>query len=175
MTLYTRLPVGDKAPHKINAVIEIPRGSSNKIEYDEEMGVFRLDRVLYSPLYYPCEYGFIPNTLFEDGDPLDALILSTQPTFTGCVMVARPVGVLQMSDDKGRDDKILCVSAHDPRFEQVTRLSDLSDHRLKELLHFFAVYKDLENKTVEMHGWADEHRARELICRYRTDGQAIAA
>ena len=153
-------------------VVEIPRGSSNKIEYDEELRVFRLDRALYSPLYYPCEYGFLPNTLFEDGDPLDVLTLSTQPTFTGCVLVARPVGVLQMSDDKGRDDKVLCVSAHDPRFEQVTRLSHLSEHRLKELVHFFAVYKDLEEKTVQMHGWADENVARDLICRYRIDKAA---
>src|SRR6476646_2892565 len=129
---YFDVPLGKSAPSEINVVVEIPRGSSNKIEYDPEIEAFRLDRVLYSPLYYPCEYGFVPGTLFEDGDPLDILVLSTQPTFTGCLLVARPVGVLKMGDDKGPDDKILGVSAHDPRFEQVMRLTDVSEHRLKE-------------------------------------------
>jgi inorganic pyrophosphatase len=164
---FIGLPIGERAPHEVNVVVEIPRGSSNKVEYDVEIGAFRLDRVLYSPLYYPCEYGFVPSTLFEDGDPLDILVLATQPTFTGCIVVARPVGVLKMSDDKGQDDKILGVSAHDPRFERVTRLEDVSEHRLKEILHFFAVYKDLENKEVNIHGWESADVARDLIRQYR--------
>jgi len=164
---YGNLPIGPDAPEEVNVVVEIPRQSSNKIEYDMTMGVFRLDRVLYSPLYYPCEYGFIPGTLFEDGDPLDILVLSAQPTFTGCVLWARPVGVLKMSDDKGEDDKILGVSARDPRFEKVTRLEDVYEHRLKEILHFFAVYKDLENKEVNIHGWEPADVAQELIRQYR--------
>ena len=166
-TSYDALPIGDSAPFEVNVVVEIPRGSSNKIEYDADLGVFRLDRVLYSPLYYPCEYGFVANTLFEDGDPLDILVLSTQPTFTGCVVVARPVGVLKMGDDKGQDDKILGVSAHDPRFERVTRLEDVSEHRLKEILHFFAVYKDLEDKEVTIQGWEGAEAAQQLIQQYR--------
>lgn len=165
---YFDLPTGPGAPAEVNVVVEIPRGSSNKIEYDPEIQAFRLDRVLYSPLYYPCEYGFIPGTLFEDGDPLDILVLSTQPTFSGCVLVARPVGVLKMGDDKGQDDKILGVSAHDPRFESVTRLEDVSQHRLKEILHFFAVYKDLENKAVTIGGWESADVAQKLIKQYRT-------
>src|ERR1700730_17642266 len=96
---FAHIPTGPRAPFEVNTVVEIPRGSSNKIEYDMELGVFRLDRVLYSPLYYPCEYGFMPGALFADGDPFDILSLSAQPTFTGCVMAARPVGVLKMSDD----------------------------------------------------------------------------
>ncbi len=164
---YSRIPTGKDAPEEVNVVVEIPRGSSNKYEFDEELGIFRLDRVLYSPLYYPCEYGFIPGTLFEDGDPLDILILSTQPTFTGCVMVARPVGVLKMADDKGQDDKILAVSVHDPRFEQVMKLSDVSPHRLKEIVHFFGVYKDLEDKAVSIQGWEPVDVAQDLIRRYR--------
>lgn len=164
---YGELPIGSGAPEEVNVVIEIPRGSSNKIEYDAELGVFRLDRVLYSPLYYPCEYGFIPGTLFEDGDPLDILVLTAQPTFTGCVLSARPVGVLKMSDDKGEDDKILGVSARDPRFESVTRLDEVYGHRLKEILHFFAVYKDLENKEVTIHGWEPVEVAQDLIRQYR--------
>ena len=164
---YSRIPTGKDAPEEVNVVVEIPRGSSNKYEFDEELGIFRLDRVLYSPLYYPCEYGFIPGTLFEDGDPLDILILSTQPTFTGCVLVARPVGVLKMADDKGQDDKILAVSVHDPRFEQVMKLSDVSPHRLKEIVHFFGVYKDLEDKAVSIQGWEQVDVAQDLIRRYR--------
>ena len=166
MDAYHRLPVGAKSPHEVNVVVEIPRGSSNKIEYDTELSVFRLDRVLYSPLYYPCEYGFIPSTLFEDGDAIDILVLATQPTFTGCIIEARPVGVLKMGDDKGQDDKILGVSANDPRFEQVMRLEDVSEHRLKEILHFFAVYKDLENKEVTIQGWEPAEAAHELIRQY---------
>ena len=164
---YGDLPMGPKAPEEVNVVVEIPRGSSNKVEYDMELGVFRLDRVLYSPLYYPCEYGFIPGTLFEDGDPLDILVLTAQPTFTGCVLWARPVGVLKMSDDKGEDDKILGVSARDPRFDGVTRLDEVYGHRLKEILHFFAVYKDLENKEVNIHGWESAEVAQDLIRQYR--------
>lgn len=163
---FSKIPTGSNAPQEVNVVVEIPRGSSNKIEYDMELGIFRLDRVLYSPLYYPCEYGFVANTLFEDGDPLDILVLSTQPTFTGCLVVARPVGVLKMGDDKGQDDKILGVSAHDPRFERVTRLEDVSEHRLKEILHFFAVYKDLEDKEVRIYGWEGAEVAQELIRQY---------
>jgi inorganic pyrophosphatase len=165
---YFDIPIGKNAPAEINVVVEIPRGSSNKIEYDSELSAFRLDRVLYSPLYYPCEYGFVPGTLFEDGDPLDILVLSTQPTFTGCILVTRPVGVLKMGDDKGPDDKILGVSAHDPRYESITRLEDVSPHRLKEILHFFAVYKDLENKEVSIHGWEPAEAAQSLIRQYRT-------
>jgi len=164
---YMDVPTGPDAPREVNVVVEIPRGSSNKIEYDPEIAAFRLDRVLYSPLYYPCEYGFVPGTLFEDGDPLDILVLSTQPTFTGCVLLARPVGVLKMGDDKGQDDKILGVSVHDPRFEDVMRLEDVSPHRLKEILHFFAVYKDLENKEVVIQGWEPAEAAQNLIRQYR--------
>jgi inorganic pyrophosphatase len=164
---FHRLPIGPHAPHEVNVVVEIPRGSSNKVEYDQELGIFRLDRALYSPLYYPCEYGFIPGTHFEDGDPIDILVLSSQPTFTGCLLVTRPVGVLHMGDEHGQDDKILGVSARDPRFEGVMALSDVSEHLLKEILHFFAVYKDLEHKEVVIQGWDSEQKALELIERYR--------
>lgn len=164
---YHKLPIGERAPEQVNVVVEIPRGSSNKVEYDPETGVFRLDRILYSPLYYPCEYGFIPGTHSPDGDPLDILVLSTQPTFTGCVMRARPVGVLKMSDDRGQDDKVLGVAADDPRFDGVSRLADVSSHLLTEIEHFFAVYKDLEQKEVDIQGWEPEQTALALILRER--------
>jgi inorganic pyrophosphatase len=164
---FHRLPIGPRAPHEVNVVVEIPRGSSNKIEYDADLGIFRLDRTLYSPLYYPCEYGFIPGTHFEDGDPVDILVLSSQPTFTGCLIVARPVGVLRMGDEHGKDDKILGVAARDPRFEGVNTLGDVAEHLLKEILHFFAVYKDLEEKEVFIDGWDSEANALELIEKHR--------
>lgn len=168
---FGRLSIGPHAPEEVNVVVEIPRGSSNKIEYSMELGVFCLDRVLYSPLFYPCEYGFIAGTLFEDGDPLDILVLATQPTFTGCVLVARPVGVLKMGDEKGPDDKILGVSAHDPRFKRVRHLHDVSEHLLEEIFHFFSVYKDLEQKEVDIHGWEPAPVAQDLIRRYQRPPQ----
>lgn len=168
---FARIPIGKDAPREVNVVVEIPRGSSNKIEYDMKLGAFRLDRVLYSPLFYPCEYGFIAQTMFEDGDPLDILVLAAQPTFTGCVMVARPIGVLKMGDDKGQDDKVLAVSARDPRYLDVHRLEDISEHRRKEIYHFFSIYKDLEDKQVNIQGWEGPETAWSLITRYRTDNR----
>ncbi len=160
------IPVGQNAPEEVNVVIEIPQGSSNKVEYNPEWAAFVLDRTLYSPLYYPCNYGFIPSTLFEDGDPLDVLLISSHPISTGTIVRARPVAVLHMADDKGQDDKIVAVPSGDPRFEQVNRLSNLSQHRRKEIVHFFEIYKDLEDKTVEVQGWDDVPKAHQLIRRY---------
>ncbi len=161
-----QIPVGPKAPFEVNVVIEISQGSSNKVEYHAEWGAFVLDRTLFSPLYYPCNYGFVPSTLFEDGDPLDILVLSSHPIAMGTVVVARPVGLLRMHDDKGPDDKVIAVFAHDPRFEHVRRLSDLSEHRKKEIHHFFQVYKDLEDKAVDVEGWHSVTAAHEMITRY---------
>jgi inorganic pyrophosphatase len=128
----------------IDVVIEIPGGSRNKYEYDHERHVIRLDRRLFSATVYPADYGFIPDTLAEDGDPLDALVLLDDPTFPGCWVAARPVGVLWMEDDKGPDAKVLCVPAGDPRWEHAQDLGQLPDHMLDEIEHFFEVYKMLE-------------------------------
>lgn len=160
------IPLGPRAPHEVNVVIEIAEGSSNKFEYDPEWGVFRLDRTLYSPLYYPCSYGFVPSTLYVDGDPLDILVLCNHPIQTGTLLKARPVGVLRMHDDKGQDDKILSVFAHDPRYEHVHRLVDVTEHRLKEIVHFFETYKNLEDKNVEVEGWLPVTVAHEIIMRH---------
>lgn len=165
MNLY-EIPVGPNAPYQINAIIEIPQGSSNKMEYDPTYETFRLDRTLYSPLYYPNNYGFIPSTLYLDEDPLDILVISSHPIPTGTLCHARPLGVLRMHDDKGPDDKIISVFAHDPRYEHMQRLTDLSEHRRKEILHFFQVYKDLENKQVDIEGWFPAAIAHDLITRY---------
>jgi inorganic pyrophosphatase len=155
----------------VDAFIEIPKGSQNKYEFDKEAGVFRLDRVLYSPMHYPTEYGYIQNTLAEDGDPLDVLVLTTFPTFPGCVIETRVVGVLVMSDDKGQDEKLLGVAETDPRFAHVQTLEDVPPHILKEIAHFFEVYKDLEGKETKIEGWKGRDDAdrilQESIQRYK--------
>lgn len=128
----------------MDVVVEIPRGSRNKYEMDKERGVIRLDRRLFSATVYPADYGYIPDTLGEDGDPLDAMVLLDDPTFPGCWVTARPVGVFWMEDDKGPDAKILCVPAGDPRWEQVADIADVPPAMLAEIEHFFEVYKTLE-------------------------------
>ncbi len=160
---FEDLSAGKGAPHVVNVVVEIPKGSRNKIEFDSELGVFRLDRILHSPVHYPGDYGFIPGTHSPDGDPLDALVLVTDATFTGCVLSARPIGVLLMSDEKGQDEKVLAVPERDPRYEEVSDLRDLPRHVLKELEHFFGVYKDLEGKETAVLGWEPVLRAQQII------------
>jgi inorganic pyrophosphatase len=136
--------VTDPDTRVIDVVVEIPRGSRNKYEMDKERGVIRLDRRLFSATFYPADYGFIPDTLGEDGDPLDALVLLDDPTFPGCWVTARPVGVFWMEDDKGPDAKIICVPAGDPRWESVVEIDDVAEPVLAEIEHFFDVYKMLE-------------------------------
>ena len=163
------VPIGVHAPHKFNTVIEIPKGSTNKYEVDPNTGMIRLDRVLYSPLYYPFDYGYIPKTKARDGDTLDVLVIISHPTFPGCIVEAKPLGVLQMRDDKGPDEKIICAATKDPRYQGLESLNDLEAHVLKELTHFFEIYKELEEKQVEVMGWDGLEHAIELIQRYRTD------
>lgn len=157
------LPSGERAPELVNAVIEVPGGSSNKYEYDHELGVFRLDRVLYSPMHYPGEYGFVPGTYAEDDDPLDILVLMNRPTFTGAVVRARPLGFLEMSDEKGRDQKILAVPVDDPRYDANRHISSISPHRLREIEHFFRIYKELEGKETIVDDWHGLEATHTLI------------
>ncbi len=128
----------------VDVVVEIPRGSRNKYEVDKERGVIRLDRRLFSATVYPSDYGYIPDTLGEDGDALDALVLLDDPTFPGCWVSARPVGVFWMEDDKGPDAKIICVPAADPRWDHVREIEDVPESFRAEIAHFFEVYKMLE-------------------------------
>jgi inorganic pyrophosphatase len=137
----------------IEVIVEIPSGSRNKYEYDHERHRFVLDRILYSSVHYPCDYGFVDGTLADDGDPLDVLVVISEPTFPGCVVRARPVGVLDMRDDKGHDYKILAVAADDPRWDETHVMGDLSPHRLREIENFFQIYKELEGRPVEVFGW----------------------
>ena len=147
----------------IEVFVEIPGGSRNKYEYDKERGVFRLDRVLYSSVHYPSDYGFIFDTLSLDGDPLDALVIMDHPTFPGCLIDARPIGVLQMVDEQGQDEKILTVPSKDPRYRHITKLEDLGPHWLREIENFFATYKALEDKWTELSGWRDAEAAWQVI------------
>ena len=160
---YIKLPIGDKAPDLVNAVIEIPKESVNKYEYDKHLQVFRLDRTLYSPVHYPGDYGFIPSTLGFDGDPLDVLVLVEAPSFPGCLMEVRPIGVLRMLDQGKNDEKILCVAESDPVYREVKDYSGIFDHTLREIEHFFSIYKNLEGKKTEIAGWAGAAAAKELI------------
>lgn len=147
----------------VEAFIEIPAGSQNKYEFDKEKGVLRLDRVLYSPVHYPTDYGYIPETLEDDGDPIDILVLITNPTVPGCIIDTRVVGVLSMKDDKGVDNKLLGVPLGDPRFVHVKDLSDVPPHVLREIEHFFQTYKDLENKSVTIQGWYGVEEAERVL------------
>jgi inorganic pyrophosphatase len=155
MPNYLELPVGPDAPNLVNAVIEIPLEGINKYEYDKELQVFRLDRNLFSPVHYPGDYGFIPSTLGDDGDPLDVLVLVDTPSFPGCVLTVRPIGALEMTDQGQGDEKILCVGEGNPRYNDVKNYTDVYPHILKEITHFFSIYKDLEGKRVDVKGWRD--------------------
>ena len=163
MPNYLELPVGPKSPDVINAVIEIPLEGINKYEYDKTLHVFRLDRNLYSPVHYPGDYGFIPSTLGDDGDPLDVLVLVDAGSFPGCVMEVRPIGVLEMTDQGLGDEKVLCVGEGNPRYNDVHEYLQIYPHMLREITHFFSIYKDLEGKRVDVRGWRDATFAKETV------------
>lgn len=158
----SRIPAQPK-PGIINVLIEIIGGSKNKYEYDKDLQAFALDRVLYSSVQYPCDYGFVPNTLADDGDPLDGMVLMDEPTFPGCIIAARPIGFLEMIDGGDRDEKILCVPEKDPRYSKVRSLSDIAPHRLDEIAEFFRTYKNLEKKVTEIRGWQDVDQVMPLV------------
>lgn len=158
----SRIPAQPK-PGLLNVLIEIPGGSKNKYEFDKDLQAFALDRVLFSSVQYPYDYGFVPNTLADDGDPLDGIVLMDQPTFPGCIIAARPIGMLEMIDGGDRDEKILCVPAKDPRYAQVKSLADVASHRLDEIAEFFRTYKNLEKKVTEILGWKDADQVQALV------------
>ncbi len=150
-------------PGIVNVLIEIPAGSKNKYEFDKDLNAFALDRVLYASVQYPYDYGFIPNTLADDGDPLDGMVIMDQPTFPGCVIAARPIGMLGMIDGGDSDEKLLCVPDKDPRYTNVTSLKDIASHRLEEIAEFFRTYKNLEKKETKITGWQDVDSVRPLV------------
>ena len=163
MTNYLTLPIGDGIPEAVNAVVEIPFEGINKYEYDKKLHVFRLDRNLYSPVHYPGDYGFLPRTISLDGDPLDVLVLVDAPSFPGCVMEVRPIGILNMLDQGKPDEKVLAVGKNNPRHKDVWNFTEIYPHVLSEITHFFSIYKDLEGKRVEIKGWQGASHAHDCI------------
>ena len=157
------LPAGTHPPERVTTVVEIPTGSRNKYELDKQSGMLKLDRVLYSAVHYPGDYGFIPRTLHEDRDPLDMIVHVNEPTFPGCQIEVRPIGVLKMLDKGEPDDKILGVPVSDPYHEEYYDIADLPGHYLKEVEHFFQIYKDLEGKRVQIIGWEKSESAMRVI------------
>src|ERR1041385_7124714 len=167
-SLYDRDP-GPDCPEIVRMIVEIPKNSSNKYEYDGSLGVFRLDRSLYSPMHYPGDYGFVPGTLAEDNDPLDVLVLVDEASFPGVLLSVRPVGMLLMVDQEEPDQKVLAVPNRNPRFDQIHTIDQVFPHNLREIEHFFTIYKELENKRTVMLGWRGPREARDSIrqCRER--------
>jgi inorganic pyrophosphatase len=147
----------------LTVLVEIPKGSRNKYELDHATGRLMLDRMLFTSMQYPADYGFIEGTLGGDGDPLDALVFVGEPTFPGCRIRVRAVGMFRMSDEKGPDEKILCVPLRDPMWSHVERLGDLNENLLNEIEHFFQVYKQLEHKPVGTDGFADRDEAMRTV------------
>jgi inorganic pyrophosphatase len=150
-------------PSDVIVFVEIPGGSRNKYELDEELGAIVLDRRLFTSMSYPADYGFVEGTLGEDGDPLDALVLVSDPTFPGCRIRARPVGVFHMTDEKGPDEKVICVPLKDPSFLRVADIHDIQPEFRDEIEHFFQVYKDLEEKKTETRGFGNRADAERII------------
>ncbi|HEV2214509.1 MAG TPA: inorganic diphosphatase [Terracidiphilus sp.] len=165
MVNYLELPIGERSPEVFRAVVEIPKDATNKFEYDKHLHVFKLDRNLHSPVHYPGDYGFIPSTLSDDGDPLDVLVLVANASFPGCVQEVRPIGLLEMLDQGILDEKVLAVGKNNPRYTNIWNYTDIYPHLLKEITHFFSIYKDLEGKRVEVKGWHDAAYARDQVHR----------
>jgi inorganic pyrophosphatase len=158
MNLLHDIPAG--SADEMNVVIEIPRGVKNKYEVDKETGLIKLDRVNHTAQAYPFDYGFVPQTLWDDGDALDIVLLTTEPLFPGLLVEARPVGIMHMIDGGDADEKVIAVPAGDPRFKDIKDLKDVNQHTLKEISHFFATYKQLQNKVVEVGEFEDAAAAK---------------
>ena len=157
-------PISEIFPEIVNTIIEIPKETHNKYEYDEKLDIIKLDRVLHSPMHYPVDYGFIPMTRSLDGDHMDIMIMTNSPTFTGCFIEARPIGVLLMKDEKGVDEKVLAVPLKNPQFDEIKELKDVPQHFLDEIVHFFSEYKRLESgKDCIIEGWKSTLDAYKVI------------
>jgi inorganic pyrophosphatase len=161
MNLWHDIPLGDK--NEFNVIVEIPKLSRIKYELDKDTGLIHMDRVLYSPMHYPANYGFVPKSLWDDGDPLDVLIISHEPFVPGCLVKARPIGVMEMTDDGEDDAKILSVPVKDPRFKKIKDIEDVEPHILEEIKHFFKVYKELQKKEVKVGEWKNRQAAEQAI------------
>ncbi len=169
MNLLHDIPSGKNIPQEINVIVEINKGSKNKYELDKETGLIMLDRVMYTSQDYPFDYGFVPQTHWHDGDPLDVVLLTTHPLVPGLLLTARPVGVLDMIDDGESDAKILAVPVKDPRFKEIQDLGDVNPHTIEEIKHFFETYKQIQKKEVTIPTIRDKKAAMDVI----TEGVAL--
>lgn len=163
MNLLHDIPAG--SADSMNVIVEIPRGVKNKYEIDKETGLIKLDRVNHTAQAYPFDYGFVPQTLWDDGDALDVVLLTTEPLFPGLLLEARPVGIMHMIDGGEADEKVIAVPAGDPRFKDVKDIKDVNQHTLKEISHFFATYKQLQEKVVEVGDFEDAIAAKAAFAR----------
>jgi inorganic pyrophosphatase len=163
MNLLHDIAPGKKIPNEINVIVEINKGSKNKYELDKETGLIMLDRVMYTSQDYPFDYGFVPQTHWHDGDPLDVVLLTTHPLVPGLLLTARPVAVFDMIDDGESDAKILAVPVKDPRFNEIKDLSDVNPHTIEEIKHFFETYKQIQKKTVTIPTIRDAKAAMEVV------------
>ncbi len=163
MNLWHEISAGKESPNLINVIIEIPKGSKNKYEIDKENGLIKLDRAMKSSQDYPFDYGFVPQSYWEDDDPLDVVLLTTYPLSPGILVEARPVAVMWMKDGGDGDDKIIAVPKNDPRWDEVKDLADVNKHTIKEIQHFFETYKSIEGKEVKVSGVDGRERALEII------------
>lgn len=161
MNLWHDLERGKNFPLEMNVIIEIPKGSKNKYEIDKKTGLIKLDRAMKTSQDYPFDYGFVPQTLWEDGDALDVIVLSTFPLAPGILVVARPVAIMKMNDSGDSDDKIIAVPTEDPRWNRTHDLADLNEHFLKEIKHFFETYKQIDGKEVKILGFFGKNEALE--------------
>jgi inorganic pyrophosphatase len=151
------------AADSLHCLVEVPKGSRNKYEWDERLQAIKLERFLFSSVVYPTDYGFVPDTCAADGDPLDAMVCVSEPTFPGCVIPVKPIALFAMEDEKGQDDKIVCVPTHDPGWNHAQTLEDIPEQLQREITHFFSVYKQLEGKQVQVDGWKSREKALEVI------------
>lgn len=165
INLWHHLPSGPQIPNSVYCIVEIPKGSRNKYEYSKKAGIIKLDRVLYSPMHYPSDYGLIPQTYAEDGDPLDIMVMVNEPTFAGCVIEARPIAIFNMIDRGDSDEKILAVPSTDPIFDDYHDITDVPKHFLNEIAHFFQTYKQLQNIQVTPKGWEGADAAKNAVLR----------
>ncbi len=163
MNLWHDISAGDKSPDEINVIVEINKGSKNKYEIDKKTGLIALDRAMHTAQDYPFDYGFVPQTLWDDDDALDVIILATYPLAPGILVRVRPVGIMNMIDGGEADDKVIAVPVNDPRWEDTKDLSDINKHTIKEMEHFFSTYKKIQNKEVEVTGFKDKKTAMEAI------------
>ena len=163
MNLWHDVPIGKKVPDEFNVIVEIPKGSKNKYEIDKETGLIALDRVAHTTQDFPFDYGFAPQTLWDDGDALDVILLTTHPLLPGILVKARPIALMKMIDGGDADDKIIAVPIDDPRWVHVENLSDINKHTLKEMEHFYSTYKKIQKKEGHVAGFEDKEAAKKAI------------